>query len=447
MGFDENDGMHLSVPEHRPPRAPGGQSSEFTDTSSFGSRSAEIDDLISDLDGEQDSGLQYGFSKDRRKSSKKSSGVNSAFKRTRLRIVLGILAGFLGVVVGVVCFGFWYKDYLLNKITYETTASNAVITIVNEEGNTVALSDVTETTKYEVIQDEPIKNFLLIGIDSRYKNYSSSGLGDRSDVIVVMSVDSNKGTIKLLSIARDSYAYFPGYSNPHKINAAMSYGGADLLQATVESCLRIKIDGYAYVNFAHMANIIDAVGGVYVNMTAGEMNVANKYVREMNPNATQISSTGSNTWLNGIQAVGYARVRYVGNGDYERMERQIEVLRSVMKQYMSLSSTGKLAAMDDVLSAVVTNIDRKDIEKYALDFLPSLQDAEMQYLQLPIEGCYNCGMYGDEWSMRCNWNAFIPYVQEYFYGETREFDEVKIPNHAPSLGSCDTDIPLDHLIH
>ena len=82
-----------------------------------------------------------------------------------------------------------------------------------------------EATKFTYVQDTPVKNFLLIGIDSRSSKYSKDGKGDRSDVIVVMSIDSNKGTIKLVSIARDSYAYFPGYSKPHKINAAMSYGG------------------------------------------------------------------------------------------------------------------------------------------------------------------------------------------------------------------------------
>ena len=227
----------------------------------------------------------------------------------------------------------------------------------------------------------------------------------------------------------------------------MSYGGPKLLQATVENCLRIKIDGYAYVNFSHMAKIIDAVGGVYVNMTSGEKRVANQYIRELYPNAALIDSTGDGTWVNGIQAVAYARVRYVGNGDYERMERQIEVLRSLMKRYMKLSATQKLACMDDVLGAIVTNIPKEDVEKYALEFLPSLQKAEMQYLQLPIEGCYNQGTYDGEWSMRVNWNAFIPYVQEYFYGQTTDFDPVKLPSHVPELSKCKTNTPLEKLIH
>ena len=445
MNSSDNRNRRLAVPNTN--NMPKHQDSEFTDTTAPVKKSNDVDDLISDLDNEA---YQYGFTKKPRKrthvdndNDEPRRGIN----RTKLRVILGIFAGLLGLVVGVVCFGFWYKEYLLNQITYETKTPDAVITIVNEQGETVPLAEVTETTKYEVIREEPIKNFLLIGIDSRANSYNSSGTGDRSDVICVMSVDMNKGTIKLLSIQRDSYAYFPGYSNPHKINAAMAYGGPDLLQATVESCLRIKIDGYAYVNFSHMAQIIDAVGGVYVNMTAGEKNVANDYIKRMNSNAALIQSTGKDTWLNGIQAVGYARVRYVGNGDYERMERQIEVLRSVMSQYMKLSATGKLAAMDDVLGAVVTNIDKADIERLGLEFLPSLQNAEMQYIQLPIEGCYNAGMYGDEWSVRINWNAIVPYVQLYFYGKTTDFDEVQVPKHVPSLENCATDIPLENLIH
>ena len=390
--------------------------------------------------------FQYGFSRDvtRKNNNKRKT---KQLNHKKIRVVGGVIAALLGILVGLSLFFVWYKDYLLNQITYETTDPNQVATIINEEGDVVALSDLTEATRFTYVQDAPIKNFLLIGIDSRSKNYSKDGKGDRSDVIVVMSIDSQKGTIKLISIARDSYAYFPGYSKPHKINAAMSYGGPTLLQATVENCLRIKIDGYAYVNFSNMANIIDAVGGVYVNMTDGERKVANQYIRELSKSAELIYDTGKETWLNGTQAVAYARVRYVGNGDYERMERQVEVLRSLMNQYMKLSATKKLACMDDVLGSIVTNIDKKDVERYALDFLPSLKKAEMQYIQFPIEGTLNQGTYGGEWSMRVNWNALVPYVQEFFYGERYEFDPVKIPPKAPDLNNCKTDIPLEKLIH
>ena len=370
-------------------------------------------------------------------------------KRVRTRVILGIVAALVGVIVGIVAFAYWYKDYLLNKITYETTAEgdNIVITIVNESGETVALSDVTESTEHEIIEENHIKNYLLIGIDSRSRSYTSNGRGSRADVIMIMSVDTEAKTIKLVSIARDSYAYYPGYSTPGKINAAMNYGGPALLQATVENQLRITIDGYAYVNFFNMASIINAVGGCYVNMTSGELGVANMHLNALyHGEATPISSTGNGTWLNGQQAVAYARIRYVGNGDYERMERQVEVLQSVLNQFMAMSATGKLSAMDDVLSCIVTNIPKEEIERYAFEFLPSLNDFDIQYLQLPIRGCYNAGMYGNEWSIRANWNAMIPYVQQFFYGETTTFDEVRLPKHVPSLSRCDTDIPIEDLI-
>ena len=417
-----------------------------TDTTVY--KDSEFTDLSAQKAAHLDKNVNYqGNSGVKKNSSGKAKGGFKKKTHITLRVVFGILAALLGVIAGVVCFAFWYKEYLLNKITYETKAPDASVTIVNEKGETVLLKEVTQTTRFEYIQDEPVKNYLLIGIDSRSSYYNESGTGERSDVICVMSIDKKAGTIKLISIARDSYALFPGYENFYKINASMSWGGPDLLVETVESCLRINIDGYAYVNFSHMADIVDAVGGVYVDMTPGEVRVANDYIESMNPYAEPIYNYGEDTWLNGIQAVAYARIRYVGNGDFERMERQIEVLRSILDQYMSLSATDKLAAMDDVLEAIVTDIDKNEIQKMAFEFLPSVKNLEMQYLQLPIDGCYNCGMYGDEWSERVNWNAMIPYVQQFLYGRTMEFDEVDIPRYAPDLEDCDTDIPLEDLVH
>ncbi len=447
--MDNNDNnLDLSL------RRPGSEKkleSDFFDTSTLStearSKASELEEAEYDDNafGEADEGYQYGFSPKTAKA-KKSQGFSKK-KHIKIRVLAGTIAGLVGVVVGVIFFALWYKDYLLNQITYETTDANAVITIIDENGNTVLLNNVTQTTRFAPVQDQSIVNYLLIGIDSREKYYNESGTGERSDVICVMSIDKKQGTIKLISIARDSYAQFPGYDNFYKINASMSWGGPDLLVATVEKCLRINIDGYAYVNFSHMADIVDAVGGVYVNMTAGEVDVANNYINEMDPDATPITNYGEHTWISGIQAVAYARIRYVGNGDFERMERQIEVLRSIMDQYMAMSAAGKLGAMDDVLQAIVTDIPKEQIEALAFEFLPSMQNLEMMYLQLPIESTYNAGIYGDEWSERINWNALVPYVQLYLYGRTQEFDEVPIPNYAPDIEDCDLDIPLDQLVH
>ena len=416
--------------------------SEFTDLSAELAKQKKEQKLST----ESEEAFQYGFTKEAAKSQKKAKSSKIRFNHKKYRVIFGVIAALVGVLVGVVCFGVWYKNYLLSKITYQTTEPDAVITIVNERGETVPLHAVTQTTRYEYIQAEPVKNYLLIGIDSRSRYYNDSGTGERSDVICVLSIDKSNGTMKLVSIPRDAYALFPGYEHFYKINASMSWNGPDLLLETVESILRIEIEGYAYVNFAHMADIIDAVGGVYCGVTPGEASDANNSIKEIG-SSDYIYDYGDHVWLNGTQAVAYARVRHVGNGVYERQERQTEVLRSILDQFMNLSASGKLQAIEVVLESIVTDIDQEEIEKMALEFLPSLTDPEIQYLQLPIDGCYNEGMYGDEWSMRINWNAIVPYVQEFFYGTTTDFDEVPIPRYAPDLDDCYTDIPLEDLVH
>lgn len=389
------------------------------------------------------------------KTSNDSSSTDAKKLRKKkiLKILLWIGVSILGLVCGLIIFGVWYTNYLFSQIDFiEPEQVNQ--TIVNEVGETVVIKEITETTEIEYIEEETVHNYLLIGIDSRSRNYTEDGTGGLSDVNMIMSVDTAKGTIKLVSIARDSYANIPGFNNPAKINSAMSRGGPELLKATVESNLRLTIDGYAYVNFYNMAQVIDAVGGVYINVTKSELYAdhgLNDCLREVNAlygyDATyqQVNQTGT-IWVNGRQAVAYSRIRYVGNGDYERSERQVEVLRSLLSQFMALSVTGKAAAIDDILSCISTNISQDEITKYAFDFLPSLSNIEIQYMQLPIQGCFNSGMYGDEWSIRPNWNAMIPYVQQFFYGESIDFDRVTDINHAPSDESCPDDIDLNELM-
>lgn len=387
----------------------------------------------------------------RSKSQVNEAAASGKKKGKAGKIAVTIVAVILGLALGVGLFAKWYAVRLLSNITYVT---NSEATFVDEDGNTVNVEDVRQTTIYEPIDtSDNIHNFLLIGIDSRSRNYNETGTGGLSDVTMVMSVNSTQGTIKLISIARDCYVHVPGYSNPMKINAAMSLGGPDILCATVEDALRINIDGWAYVNFYHMAEIIDAVGGVYCDVSSSELNSEgglNWNLAEVNnltglPASTDAVTNTGYIWLNGRQAVAYARIRKI-DSDYKRSERQVEVLRSLMNQFIALSPTGKLSAMDDILSAITTNIPMDDIQNYALNFLPSVNNIEIQYMQLPIEGCFYSGMFGDEWSIRPNWNGMIPYVQEFFYGETTQFDPVPNINNSPALENCPTDLNIDDLL-
>ena len=381
-------------------------------------------------------------------SAGSGKGDKTPKKKKKLKKVLIAIASVVLVLVAL-CLGVAF--YFLGKI-HTIDENEAPVTIVDENGNTVRIRDITQPTQHEFISEEHIHNFLLIGVDARSTNQESWG---NSDVNVVMSIDTQAGTIKMISIARDCYAHIPGYRD-QKINAAMSIGGPELLQATIEGCLRIEIDGYAFVNFYNLAEVIDSVGGVVVNVSQTEATAnhgLNMCLDELGYSNEHVTSYGD-VWLNGHQAVAYGRIRYVGNGDYERSERQVEVLRSLLDRFMDLSAMDKLGAVDDILEMVSTNIPKTELVGYVVDFLPSLDDPTIQYLQLPIvdpndqyNSCFNIHSQG-EWSIRPNWNAEIPFVQEFFYGEQTVFDEVPEIAESPALSECPTPdtLPVESLL-
>jgi anionic cell wall polymer biosynthesis LytR-Cps2A-Psr (LCP) family protein len=167
----------------------------------------------------------------------------------------------------------------------------------------------------------------------------------------------------------------------------------------------------------------------------------NELIREQNlkfgSEETQyFIETAGTQLLNGRQAVAYSRIRKVGNGDYGRSKRQIEVLESLLKQFNKLSISKKLDAVETILSQVFTNVTKDKVEWYAFTFLANYSSTEFEYLQLPLEGYSNQGMYSDfvkgQWSIRPDWNGMIPSVQQFIFGETFLVDTVKEIPGAPN---------------
>ncbi len=360
------------------------------------------------------------------------------------KILIGALIVVLGVSLTAGTLAYFEAQHLLNQIQIIPDDTNP--TIINDESSVVYLSDVvTETTKEPIPTFEGIHNILLIGIDSRSKGYSDDGSGNLADIIMILTINENDASMKLTSIQRDSMVYVPGHTDPMKINAAMNYGGPQLLRTVIEQHLRIDLEEYAYVNFRHMEKIIDAVGGVTVNVSESERTNPEGGLNELiaeqnvifgaNADDNKIYQTG-NLRLNGRQAVAYARIRHVGNGDYDRSKRQVEVLQALLDSFMQMSFTGKTDVLAEILGEVCTNIPKEKIEQYAFTLLPMLTSTELTYLQIPVEGYSVEGMYYDfrengEWSIRPNWNGMIPLIQQFIFGETFKFDPVPVIPQAP----------------
>ena len=396
----------------------------------------------------QDNGIHVERVNARGKKISKKVKKPWTLKRVVLNVIVPAVLIF-AVLLGGAYIGFQqYKKYLLGKIEYLPKIENP--TFIDEKGSVVTLGQYTQETQNALVEESYIHNFLLIGIDSRSKNYSSDGSGSLADVIMIMSLDDNAGTIKLVAVQRDSYAYFPGYKNPQKISAAMTYGGPEFLSAVIENHLRLTLDGYAFVNFYHMEKVIDAVGGIDIEVTRNEVFTAegglNALLREQNhilgePDDQYVLNDYGMLHLNGRQAVAYSRIRKVGDGDTGRSQRQIKVLNILLNKYVNMSATKQISALDDILSMIATNLTQDEIEGYVFDFLPKIKDVKLDNIILPLDGYYNEGIYSDfrqgEWSIRPDWNGMIPIVQEYLYGETYPFDPVQEIPKAPNNSSSD----------
>ena len=213
-----------------------------------------------------------------------------------------------------------------------------------------------ELPEAEKLPDEII-NIALFGLDTRDMD-SNKG---RSDAILVVTADTIHNKIKVTSFARDSYVYVEGYGNT-KLTHAYIYGGPQLAIKTLNQNFGLNIKDFVTVNFSQLADIIDFLGGVTVNVTEDELEVMQAYFEELNNIGVETESlteTGD-VLLTGGQAVAYSRNRYTGS-DVDRMNRQYEVLLAMAASAKNLKVTQYDDLVKMVLSESTTSFDDKEI--------------------------------------------------------------------------------------
>jgi len=178
----------------------------------------------------------------------------------------------------------------------------------------------------------PPINLALFAVDRR-----QDGDKANSDVIMVISIDQQTGKMKMSSIMRDTYVNIDGHGMD-KINAAYAFGGPQLAIKTINQNFDLDIKDYVNVDFYSAAKIVDALGGVEVNVKQPELSFLNNYLDEVaiyeKIPAVHVNNAGMQK-LTGRQAVAYTRIRGVGNGDYERTERQRSVLVALFNKMKS----------------------------------------------------------------------------------------------------------------
>lgn len=271
-------------------------------------------------------------------SSKRKNGAK-IFKKVML-IILIVLIVLLGIGAGV---AIWYINDKLGKVNYVEISSDDI--------------EVTEGIDEKM---NGYRTIAIFGVDSRSNELVQ---GTRSDCIILATIDEKKKEVKLTSVYRDTYLEITGRSLD-KVTHAYAYGGAALSMSTLNTNLDLNIKEFVTVNFESVVDIVNAVGGVSINITSAELQYINGYIDEINKvthnSASHITNTGTQN-LNGVQALAYGRIRYTAGGDYKRTERMRDVMMAVVNKAKKMS-VGQLNSLaDKLLPVVYTNINSGEI--------------------------------------------------------------------------------------
>lgn len=215
--------------------------------------------------------------------------------------------------------------------------------------------------------DNKIKNVLLIGIDRN----NDPADPQRSDTMMVVSLDDKHQSLKFSSLLRDTYVKIPGYKTT-KLNHAYAYGGVKLLVRTVNQNFELDIEDYILVDFHNLIAIIDVIGGVEITVKDNEVEYLNNGIRNLNRlegTAVPLLTTPGTFLLNGTQATAYARIRSTRGGDYTRSERQQLVLEKVYEKFRHAAVLDLAQYITSVSPYVKTNLTYSEMFDFGLKLL------------------------------------------------------------------------------
>jgi len=274
-------------------------------------------------------------------------------KKKKLGIIL--LIEVLVLIFLIVGYAIWYMNSKLDKIersddpTTEIDVSDAATEVMQEEYQTIA----------------------LFGVDTRDTVDMTKENAARSDAIIIACINNKTKEVQLVSVYRDCLLETAAPdSTTRKATEAYFYGGPTGAVETLNKNLDLNIKDYVTVDFKALANAIDALGGVTINVKSKELDNLNHNLQEQ-VEVTGIYSEG--IWsageqvLNGTQAVAYARIRKVGNNDFERTQRQRAVISAMIDKAKesNLSTINKV--IDEVFPQIATNMSNKQLISLAAD--------------------------------------------------------------------------------
>lgn len=293
-------------------------------------------------------------------------------------------------------------------ITLRTTGENGVEKVkLNEDKiqvNEEVRQKVEESTDKNVINEYTgIYNLAFFGVDSRD---GELGKGNRSDTIMICSVDMDKHEVRLISIYRDTYMNV-GNDTYRKCNTAYALGGPEQAISMINMNTDMYVTDYVTVGFEGLTKAVDALGGVEIDVKENEILHLNNYQISMVGTSTDgkhfeatpgedyipVTEPGKQL-LNGLQATAYCRIRYIGD-DFARAERQRTLLIAMLDKAKTASIGSLTEAVNAVIPYIRTSVDLEDV----ITMLGMIGDYKVTVSDgFPFAGMRNGGTIGTEGS-------------------------------------------------
>jgi len=280
----------------------------------------------------------------------------NAAKRKKRKIILFVIELIILALVLVALY--FYQKLNLLDTSYQVDQAQ------------IEVNDVEEET---LANFEGYTTIALFGLDNRTQGVYSSG---NSDVILILNINNDTKEMSLVSVYRDTYLNVAAVGEADKFrkcNSAYASGGVEQAITMLNRNLDLDIDNYVCVDFAAVAEAIDILGGVEIEIESEEeLYWLNAYMDDTNKNLgtneDYVSGTGTQT-LTGVQAVAYSRIRYTSGDDYKRAERQRRVLSQMFEQAKSASLSQLNELIETVFPDIQTDLAKKDILTMAMAML------------------------------------------------------------------------------
>lgn len=302
------------------------------------------------------------------------------------KIAVSIISILLVLVIVLV--GYVYK--VIGSLNYmpETHTDNAYI------------------SDSELHSNDDVLNILILGTDER-----ESQANYRSDTMMLLSIDKKNKALKLTSFLRDSWVYIPARDQYAKLNAACTYGGAQMVIDTIEYNYKVKIDNYVMIDFDIFKTIVNGIGGITLKITKAE--------------AANITKEGGfkckagTRHVQGRTALWYARIRHL-DSDFNRTARQRKVLSAIMDQVKKCSIPTLLSTLESVLPEIQTDIDKNLLISLGMKALLSYMKYDIVEQQIPAKGTWWNATVGGQAVLKFNSDENIDILKEYIYDKSVE---------------------------